>query len=124
MKLLTILLGASLAAPAHDVITTPITWSREISRIVYQRCAGCHHDGGSAFPLVTYENIRPWAEAVKEETLSRRMPPWGAVKGFGEFRNNRALTPEQLELIASWANGGVPEGDAKDLPASPTDDSV
>jgi mono/diheme cytochrome c family protein len=124
MKLLMMLLGASLAAQAHDVITTPITWSREISRIVYQRCATCHHDGGSAFPLMTYSDVRPWAEAIKEEVLSRRMPPWGAVKGFGEFRNDRALTAEQLELIGSWANGGVPEGDAKDLPALPADDNI
>lgn len=113
-----------MAAQAHDVITTPITWSREISRIVYQRCASCHREGGSAFSLMSYADIRPWAEAVKEEVLSRRMPPWGVVKGFGDFRNDRALTAEQLELIGSWANGGVPEGDAKDLPAAPSADSV
>jgi hypothetical protein len=124
MKLLMILLGASLAAQAHDIITTPITWSREISRIVYRRCAACHHDGGSAFSLMTYADIRPWAEAVKEEALARRMPPWGAVKGFGDFRNDWALTAEQLELIGSWANGGVPEGDAKDLPALPSGDNI
>ena len=47
------------------------------------------------------------------------MPPWGAVKGFGDFRNDQALTPEQLELIVSWADGGVPEGEEKDLPPPP-----
>jgi len=124
MKLLIIVLGASLAAQGHDVITTPITWSSEISRIVYQRCASCHHEGASAFSLMTYADIRPWAEAVKEEVLARRMPPWGAVKGFGDFRNDQGLTAEQLELIASWANGGVPEGDGKDLPAALSADSV
>jgi hypothetical protein len=124
MKFLIILLGASFAAQAHDVITTPITWSREISRIVYQRCAACHHENGSAFSLATYADIRPWAEAVKEEVLARRMPPWGAVKGFGDFRNDQGLTAEQIELIGSWANGGVPEGDAKDLPSAPFADSV
>ena len=48
------------------------------------------------------------------------MPPWGAVKGFGDFRNDEALTPEQMELIVSWVSGGAPEGDAKDLPPAPT----
>jgi len=43
------------------------------------------------------------------------MPPWGAVKGFGDFRNDQALTPEQLELVTSWSQGGSPEGEAKDL---------
>jgi hypothetical protein len=106
-------------ALAHDIITTPITWDREISRIVYERCASCHHDGGQAFSLMTYADARPWAVAIKEEVLERRMPPWGAVKGFGDFRNDKALTPEQLELITSWVGGGVPEGEAKDLAPDP-----
>ena len=64
-----------------------------------------------------YKRHFPWRTAIKEEVLERRMPPWGAVKGFGDFRNDQALTPEQLELITSWSQGGSPEGDAKDLPA-------
>jgi hypothetical protein len=103
----------------HDIITTPITWDREISRIIYDRCASCHRDGGQAFSLMTYAAARPWAVSIKEEVLERRMPPWGAVKGFGDFRNDQALTPEQFELIVSWVEGGVPEGEAKDLPSIP-----
>jgi hypothetical protein len=110
---------SAATAPAHDIITTPITWDREISRIIYERCATCHHDGGQAFSLMTYAVARPWAVAIKEEVFERRMPPWGAVKGFGDFRNDQALTPEQLELIASWVGGGVPEGEAKDLAPDP-----
>ena len=112
------------AASAHDIITTPITWDREISRIVYDRCASCHHEGGRAFSLMTYADARPWAVAIKEEVLSRRMPPWGAVKGFGDFQGDQALTPEQIELIVSWVGGGVPEGEAKDLPAAPKESPV
>lgn len=112
-------LSAGFTASAHDIITTPITWDREISRIVYERCASCHHEGGRAFSLMTYAAARPWAVAIKEEVLERRMPPWGAVKGFGDFRNDQGLTPEQLELITSWVGGGVPEGEAKDLAPDP-----
>lgn len=119
MKYLSLLLFGGIAAWSHDIITTPITFDREIARIVYFRCASCHHSGGAAFSLMTYKDARPWAEAVKEEVLARRMPPWGAVKGFGDFRNDEALTPEQLELIVSWADGGVPEGEEKDLPPPP-----
>jgi len=105
---------------AHDIITTPITWTREISRIVYAKCASCHRDGGgSSFSLMTYQEVRPWAVAIREEVLRRSMPPWGAVKGFGDFRNDQALTPEQMELIVNWTEGGVPEGEPKDLPAAP-----
>ena len=104
---------------AHDVITTKITWSREISRLVYSRCASCHREGGSAFSLVTYEEARPWAKAIKEEVNERRMPPWGAVKGFGEFRDDQGLTQEQIELINDWVEGGAPEGDAARMPHLP-----
>jgi hypothetical protein len=107
------------AAQAHDVITTAITWNREISRLVFTHCAGCHHPGGIAFSLLTYKEARPWAEAVKEEIIARRMPPWGAIKGFGDFRNDQALTPEETEIVVSWADGGVPEGEDKDLPPAP-----
>lgn len=57
--------------------------------------------------------------AIREEVLRRTMPPWGAVKGFGDFRNDQALTPEEMELIVNWSEGGVPEGEAKDLPKEP-----
>jgi hypothetical protein len=107
------------AVEAHDVITTKITFSKEISRLLYKRCATCHHDGGSAFSLITYDQARPWAKAIKEEVLERRMPPWEAVKGFGEFRDDRGLTQEELETISGWVEGGAPEGEPKYLPSLP-----
>src|SRR5437879_5997259 len=119
MKRWLLILGAFLVAQGHDIITTNITWDREISRIVYSRCASCHRPGGTAFSLLTYNEARPWAVAIKEEVLRRRMPPWGAVKGFGDFRNDQGLSSEELELIVSWVDGGVPEGNDKDIPAAP-----
>jgi hypothetical protein len=77
---------------AHDPVSTSLTWSQEISRIVYKRCVGCHSVNGAApMPLTTYAEARPWAKAIKGEVLSRRMPPWGAVKGFGDFRDDESL---------------------------------
>jgi len=113
------LVGAGLVVSAHDVISTKITWSREISRIVYKRCASCHHEGGAAFSLMTYQESRPWAKAIKEEALERRMPPFSAVKGFGELRNDHALTQEELHLIADWVEGGSPEGEPSLMPKPP-----
>ena len=119
MKPCLLLLAACCAAQAHDIITTSITWSRDISRIVNNHCASCHHPGGKAFSLMTYAEASPWAVAIKEEILRRRMPPWGAIKGSGDFRNDIALTPEEMERIVSWTDGGKPEGEEKDLPPPP-----
>lgn len=122
-KVLTILLlalGCASVALAHDPITTQLIWNREISRIIYDRCGSCHHDGGEAFSLMTYQEARPWAKAIKEEVLERRMPPFAAVKGFGPVKEENALTQEEMHLIADWVEGGSPEGDdPKLLPKMP-----
>jgi hypothetical protein len=115
-------MGAT-AAQAHEPITTKLTWTQEISRIVYKRCASCHHEGGIAFSLETYDQARPWAKAIREEVLERRMPPWGAVEGVVAFRNDPSLTPLEIEILVGWVEGGAPEGDAIYLPPKPAFDS-
>lgn len=112
-------LASSPAIYGHDVITTKVTFDREIVRLFNSHCVTCHREGGTAFSLETYDKARPWAKAIGEEVLQRRMPPWGAVKGFGDFRNDQGLTAEQLELIVDWEEGGAPEGDEKDIPPPP-----
>ncbi|HLF83123.1 MAG TPA: hypothetical protein VI837_02995 [Blastocatellia bacterium] len=69
--------------------------------------------------LATYEEARPWAKAIKEELLEKRMPPWHAVKGYGDFRNAPSLTQRDVDMIVNWVEGGAPKGDEKDLPAGP-----
>lgn len=67
--------------------------------------------------LATYDEARPWAKAIKEEVLEKRMPPWHAVKGYGEFRNAPPLTQRDVDVLVNWIEGGAPKGDDKDLPA-------
>jgi len=111
---------AVLPVETHDFGST-ITWNREISRLFFDRCATCHREGGSSFPLLTYQDVQPRVVAIKNAVLSRRMPPWGAVKGFGEFRNDQALTQEQVELVSSWIESDAPRGNNRRmLPETPT----
>ncbi|MBI4905917.1 MAG: cytochrome c [Acidobacteria bacterium] len=118
-----LLAGSCLPVWAHDPITTKITFSREISRLFLARCLGCHKEGGKApMSLVKYEEARPWAKAIKEEVHERRMPPWGAVKGFGEFAHDMGLSQEEISTIADWVEGGAPEGDPKYYPERPLPD--
>jgi len=110
MRLLIVSLLFSAFTYAHDIITTNLTYTRDIAPIFAARCLECH--GGSAsIPLDSYEHARPWAVAIKEQVLSRRMPPWGAVKGFGHFQPDGALSEQEMLLIAAWVVGGAPKGD-------------
>jgi hypothetical protein len=101
---------------AHDPITTNLTWTKEISRVVYRRCGSCHRPEGRAFSLLTYADARPWAKGIRDEVLNRRMPPWDAVKGVGEFRDDMSLSLPEIDLIVNWVEGGAPEGDPSYLP--------
>jgi hypothetical protein len=44
------------------------------------------------------------------------MPPWGAVKGFGDLRDEDGLTEMEIAVISSWVEGGAPRGDLSLLP--------
>ena len=59
---------------------------------------------------------------IKEQVLSRRMPPWGAVKGFGNITPDEGLTEEELLIIARWVVGGAPEVNPALLPSPTTSD--
>ena len=104
---------------AHDVITTKLTYSRDISRVLTKRCLACHGSQAS-IPLTSYQQVRPWAVAIKEQVLTRQMPPWGAVKGFGNLAPDNGLTEEELLILAAWVIGGAPEGNPATLPRAAT----
>jgi hypothetical protein len=109
------LLGYQLLWPQpvetrHVPITTKIVFNREIAQIFQKKCFQCHTDGNVSVPLTTYREARPWAVAIKEEILERRMPPWGAASGYGHFSNDMSLTGREISLILSWADGGAPSG--------------
>jgi hypothetical protein len=114
---LVIAVALSAAVSAHDIITTKLTYTRDISRIMNRRCLACHAQG-SSIPLTNYAEVRPWAVDIKEQVLSRAMPPWGAVKGFGNLEPDHALTQEEILIIAAWVIGGAPEGNPALLPKS------
>ncbi len=104
------------AAYSHNPTTTTVLFNREIASLLQRKCLQCHAAGKMAMPLVTYDNARPWAEAIKEETLARRMPPWPAERGYGAFSNDIGLTLREFEFLISWVDGGVPQGQG-DAPA-------
>jgi mono/diheme cytochrome c family protein len=105
---------------AHDRITTRVTWDREIAPIFDARCVDCHRPGGrSTIPLMTYQQARPWAVAIKEEVLTRRMPKWSAARGYGDFANDPSLAPFEIALIAAWVDGGAPENEKNKVGAAP-----
>ena len=108
----------SLAAAA-SAADAP-NFNKDIAPIVWKNCAGCHRPGEvGPFSLLTYKDAAKRASFLHEITESRRMPPWKAEPGFGEFHDTRRLSDQEIRTIARWAEAGAPEGNAKDLPPAP-----
>lgn len=104
---------------SHDPVTTKVRFNKEIVHTFQRHCLACHNSGTiTNIPLATYAQARPWAKAFKEEVLEKRMPPYQAVKGFGRFHDDYALTQREIDQIISWVEGGAPKGDDKDMPPS------
>jgi hypothetical protein len=111
-------LGIISLANAADSAKS-VTFAKDIAPIFQEKCQNCHRAGQMApMSLVTYEESRPWAKAIKERVLSRSMPPWHLDKTVGvrKFQNDFSLSDEQISTIASWVNAGAPLGDPKDMP--------
>ncbi len=103
---------------------TEVTFARDIAPILQRSCQQCHRPGSVApMSLITYEEARPWARAMKNRTALRNrrgaMPPWFVEKDLGiqHYKNDPSLTEEEIEKIAMWADSGAPLGDPRDLPA-------
>lgn len=67
-------------------------------------------------PLLTYQEVRPWARAIRREVVERTMPPWHADPRFGHFINDRSLEPAAIDALVAWADGGAVQGDPDDAP--------
>ena len=90
---------------AHVTTTNTVLFEREVVHILEAHCAACHTDGGPASPLVTYEQTWLDRERVLASVLERRMPPWPAVPGYGEFANDNGLTSRERQFVVSWVEG-------------------
>ena len=93
------------AALAHGTLTNTVLFDREIVRILNAHCVMCHAEKGPAFPLETYEQTWLKMQPIYGDAISRHMPPWPAVPGYGQFVNDNGLTLRESQFIVSWVEG-------------------
>lgn len=118
------LAAAAIAIPAaadsnESAVPAKPTFTRDIARIFQEKCEDCHRKGTAApMSLATYQEVRPWAKAIRERVITRNMPPWHIDKtvGIQSFQNDRSLNDDQINTIVRWVDSGSPMGDPKDLP--------
>ncbi len=108
-----------LAASASAETGHPAFY-RDVLPILQNHCQSCHRPGEIApFPLVTYQQTKSWAAAIRADVNSRKMPPWFADPCCGRFSNDPSLSVKQVGAIDSWVASGAPAGDPHDAPPPP-----
>jgi hypothetical protein len=96
------------------------TFNKDVAPILFRNCATCHRPNQIApMSLLSYQDARPWAKAIKVKVQAREMPPWFSDPRFGEFSNDTSLTQAEIDTIAAWADAGAPAG-VGSAPALPT----
>ena len=119
--------AATVLTQAHLAGQAPaaprVTFSRDIAPILQRSCQNCHRPNSLApMSLLTYEEARPYAAAIKRRTGIRSkqgtMPPWYIEKGIGiqHYKNDVSLSDEEVAKIAWWADNGAPQGNPVDMP--------
>jgi hypothetical protein len=111
--------GFVLALLAAQTATSPVTFAKDVAPILQQHCQVCHRPGAIApMSLLTYEDARPWARAIREKVVKREMPPWYIDRNIGitEFKDDPSLSDAEIATISKWVDGGAPLGNAADLP--------
>jgi len=94
------------------------SYAKDVARLIQDRCAMCHHAGGSApFSLTTYAETKRHAAQIAEVARRRFMPPWKADPSDGPFVGQHPLSGAEIELLRDWADAGAPEGNPHDAPA-------
>jgi len=118
---LTFAICAAVVIDAHKPVTSKYTYTEDVYPIVKEHCGGCHVTGGIApMSLMTYDEARPWAEAIRLELTSGHMPPWYGDPSVAPLRDEHTLSPRDLDVILTWASGGTPQGTlAKTAGATP-----
>ena len=102
-------------------IPKQVTFHKDVLPILQRNCQSCHRAGEAApMSLLSYKGTRPFAKAMKEAVVSRRMPPWPADPHFGKFANDRSMPQADIDTLVAWADTGAKEGNAKDAPKAVT----
>ena len=119
------IMAVALVATPGVIAAQEVTFTRDVAPILHRSCVNCHKPGSIApMSLITYEDARPWARAIKGKTSRapddpERMPPWFIETNVGiqQFKDDPSLTAAEIELLAAWVDNGAPRGNPADMPA-------
>jgi hypothetical protein len=110
--------GASSAA-AQQSSSNAVTFTKDVAPILQKSCQQCHMPGAiGPMPLTSYEEVRPWARAIKTKVVGGEMPPYryDRTVGIQKLTDDLRLSEAEIDLISRWVDAGAPRGNPADMP--------
>ncbi len=104
-----ILMGGYVFSQSNEV-----TFTKDISPIIYNKCTSCHRLGESGpMSFTTYEEVASLGSMIEYVTQNDYMPPWPPDPGYTSHSmlDERFLTESEKNLISEWVSQGLPEGE-------------
>jgi mono/diheme cytochrome c family protein len=113
--------GAQAQAPPTPATGTPVTvtFAKHVAPILQKNCQQCHQPGAiGPMPLTKYEEVRPWARAIRQKVVAGEMPPYRYDRevGIQTLKGDLRLSEAEIQTIAQWADAGAPLGNPADMP--------
>jgi hypothetical protein len=109
------------AQTAASSTSSQVTFAKDVAPILQKSCQNCHRpDSIGPMSLLTYQEARPWARAIKQQVAQRNMPPWyiDRTVGIQDFKNDISLSDAEIAKLVKWADEGAPLGNPADMPAA------
>jgi thiol-disulfide isomerase/thioredoxin len=112
--------GCLVMPSVAAVPAAKVNYAEHIAPLLNRACVECHRPGEVApFTLTDYPTAKKWAPMLAAVTSTRKMPPWKAVKGHGEFLGENRLSESEIQTLKNWSDAGAPSGDLKKAPKLP-----
>jgi mono/diheme cytochrome c family protein len=111
--------GTPLIAQQQAAPASSVTFAKDVAPILQKNCQQCHQPGAiGPMSLTTYQEVRPWARAIKQKVLLGEMPPYRYDRGIGiqDLKQDLRLSEAEIQTIARWVDSGAALGNAADLP--------
>ncbi|MFN0075522.1 MAG: redoxin domain-containing protein [Prosthecobacter sp.] len=115
-----------LGDAAKSASASPVTYHRDVARILQQNCVTCHRDGGIApFALDDIEEVKDRAKVIKRVISEGTMPPWFAALDkdatTNPWANDCSLSAkDKTDLLAWIESSDRPLGNVAEAPAKRT----
>src|SRR6266704_2715177 len=95
------------SAQTPSAQASAMTFTKDVAPILQRSCQKCHRpDSMAPMSFLTYEDVRPWARAIKTKVTAREMPPWfiDRTVGISRFKDDPSLSDRDIQTIGAWVD--------------------